>query len=346
MINGTFGGRPVYVEQRKFDGTPFEVKTGAVIKYCTEEGAWVFLHENIRKDRNHTKKSDCPWLLRSPQTTSFNLLEVPSDWYIWTGIINTGASFQAYCNTCESESDCNYHGTCSAEGKCVCEVSEVDDYVLYTGTHCEYPRPCFRLRGLEGDVWNLLMVNMQDPWKSYGRGVYRYATGSGNISHAGPYDDLALIYTGSRWFAALYQNALCKPRGYWLQYAYELHAFWDRIYDERTYSVSDPTTLTDPIAVDFFRIGARGEKYGPLGELFPLQDPPGSGYFECAVNSSLSLEQLVLEALQAQAAGRGSCSSAAPSNATSLIDITSAMEAATNGVNQDMQVPSAQNNTP
>ena len=34
VINGTFGGRPVYVEQRKFDGTPFEVKTGAVIKFA------------------------------------------------------------------------------------------------------------------------------------------------------------------------------------------------------------------------------------------------------------------------------------------------------------------------
>ncbi len=63
-------------------------------------------------------------------------------------------------------------------------------------------------------------------------------------------------------------------------------AFWDGVYTEVTHAVSDPTTRSSPIAVDFFRIGRRGEKYGPLGELIPAQTPVGSGYFECALNAS------------------------------------------------------------
>lgn len=102
--NGTENGRPIYTEQNKFDDTEYQVKTGATIKYCPEEEAWVFMHDDIRKDLNRVNP-DCPWLLRSPETDSFNLLEVSGDWSIWTGVINTGASFHSYCNSCDSEAD-------------------------------------------------------------------------------------------------------------------------------------------------------------------------------------------------------------------------------------------------
>jgi hypothetical protein len=52
-------------------------------------------------------------------------------------------------------------------------------------------------------------------------------------------------------------------------------------YNELTSFVSDPSTDTSPIAVDFYNITDRGSRYGPLGQLTPLAHPPGSGYFEC-----------------------------------------------------------------
>mmetsp|Transcript_35784 Transcript_35784/g.58311 ORF Transcript_35784/g.58311 Transcript_35784/m.58311 type:complete len:644 (-) Transcript_35784:81-2012(-) len=300
VLNGTHAGRPIYTEQNKFNNTPYEEKIGAIIKYCEEESAWVFMHENIRKDRN-TKNSDCPWLLRSPETKSFNLLEVDSTWSIWTGIINTGSTFQATCNRCDSKADCNYHGTCTDDGKCDCYVSEVDGYPLYTGTHCEFSRPCIRLAGSEGGLWDIIPMEIKDngftTWKAYGRAVYLQISG-GDITTPEE-DGVILLYTGSRWFGSYYEGVEQKGRDYWLHYSRELHAFWDQLYKENTQYVSNPTSRSDPIAVDFFEIGKRGAKYGPLGELIPLQEPPGSGLFECsALNMSINdFVSGVLEAL-------------------------------------------------
>ncbi|KAL7552728.1 hypothetical protein ACHAWF_015965 [Thalassiosira exigua] len=252
----TSDGRPIYVEQTKFmHEQPYTKKTGAIIKYCKEEGAWVFMHEHIRKDGDEID-SDCPWLLRSPDTDSFNLLEVPGDWSIWTGTINIGATFHTSCNWCDSDAECNYHGTC-VEGTCDCKRSEDDHYPLFTGSHCEFPRPCPRLGGNGGtdDIWNLVMVDEQIPWKTYNRGVYLHAYGVGfhlshpllswlfyalgNYSHrGGSNDDLVLIYSGSRWFAAVYEGGACKSRQAWLNYAHEFHAFWDRVYTENTGELS------------------------------------------------------------------------------------------------------------
>ncbi len=50
--NGTENGLPVYVEQDKFDGTPFEKTVPAKIKYCASEEAWVFMHDDIRKSKD------------------------------------------------------------------------------------------------------------------------------------------------------------------------------------------------------------------------------------------------------------------------------------------------------
>jgi len=311
ILNETRGyhdGRPIYTEQNKFDNTPFEDKIGATIQYCKEEDAWVFMHENIRKDRN-TRHPGCPWLLRSPNTKSFNLLEVSGDWSIWTGIINT-ATFQATCNECklDSEADCNYHGTCISEnsessGKCACDSSEDDGYPLYSGEHCEFARPCIQLIGDSGAVWNLIPIEEKEneylSWKAYGRGVYIYR-GSGKIQGTATdfeEDDLVLMYTGSRWFGSYYRGGKQLGLDYWLHYSRELHAFWDQVYETNTYFVSNPTSHPDPIAVDFFQIGRRGEKYGPLGELIPLSDPPGSGFFTCP-GLNMSINDFVLQILE------------------------------------------------
>lgn len=277
--NGTHHGRPVYTEQNKFDDTEFKVKTGAIIKYCDGEGAWVFMHEKIRKDIGRDD-ADCPWLLRSPETSSYNLLEVDSSWSIWTGVISTGSTFQTSCNKCYSDADCNYHGTCE-DKKCVCDKRPIDGIPLYNGMQCQYSRPCPQLEGVEGDLWNIVPMDTCQPWKAYGRGVYSYYMG-GNMSVDTTIDYVALIYSGSRWLATVHEDGKNKGMDYWLHYSKEVHAFWDKIYTKRTEVVSDPTLRADPIAVDFYKIGQRGPRHGPLGERIPIQEPPGSGYFQCA----------------------------------------------------------------
>jgi hypothetical protein len=82
--------RPVYVEQKKFDGTPFDteapgegftLKVGAKFMYCKSLKAWVFTHEYIRKSKHDD--SDCPWLMRSEETEVYDILEVQGSWQIW-----------------------------------------------------------------------------------------------------------------------------------------------------------------------------------------------------------------------------------------------------------------------
>ena len=69
-----------------------------------------------------------------------------------------------------------------------------------------------------------------------------------------------------------------------------MHPFWSELYKENTEAVSNPTTGSDPIGgIDFFKVEKVGVKYGPLGELIPLQDPPGSGYFDCVDNTKRSI---------------------------------------------------------
>jgi hypothetical protein len=279
--NGTYAGRPRYTEQNKFDDGPYLSTTGATIQYCPEEEAWIFTHERLRKEFGR-QNAACPWLLRSPPTTSYDLLEVLGDWSVWTGVIKNGVTIHSNCNECDSESDCNFHGTC-IDGVCHCKTKEDGGGSLFTGTHCQHPLPCSKLRGNSGDTWNLLMLDNHTFWKTYGRGLYRYDSG-GNITVTSS-DLPVLLYSGSRWLAAFLDNSGNYSRDHWIEFSRELHPFWDELYKEDSHAVSNPTTRSDPIGVDFFQIGREGEKYGPLGELIPLQDPPGSGYFECIVPS-------------------------------------------------------------
>jgi hypothetical protein len=128
------------------------------------------------------------------------------------------------------------------------------------------------------------MIDEHSPWRAYGRGVYNYDSGS-NLTLFED-DSLVLVYTGSRWFFSVFEDGKLMTREYWLRYSREVHAFWDRLYQHNTKAVSNPTSKSDPIAVDFFFIEERGERYGPLGKLVPAQNPPGSGFFECVSNIS------------------------------------------------------------
>mmetsp|Transcript_18856 Transcript_18856/g.39215 ORF Transcript_18856/g.39215 Transcript_18856/m.39215 type:complete len:343 (+) Transcript_18856:110-1138(+) len=131
---GSHDGYPKFVERNKVDGSSYEEVIGAEIKYCKDEEAWVFAHRDIVKSGDSTN-TDCSWLLRSPKTSEYNLVDVPKeDWIVWTGIVQQGNKISITCNECEEAADCNYHGAC-VNGKCECFEEE-----KYFGQHCEFSR--------------------------------------------------------------------------------------------------------------------------------------------------------------------------------------------------------------
>mmetsp|Transcript_688 Transcript_688/g.1137 ORF Transcript_688/g.1137 Transcript_688/m.1137 type:complete len:644 (-) Transcript_688:26-1957(-) len=282
--NGTHDGRPMYVERNKYNGEPYEEKVPARIQYCNSEQAWVFMHPNIRKSSLNGFNQDCPWLLKSSETTEFNLLEVGGDWTIWTGIVRNGADFQVFCNECAGEVDCNYHGQC-VDKRCECYSPKREfegEIEGFFGNSCQFKKPCLRIQGDLNDTWRIAWIDISErkPFFSYERPVYVYEGGWKNLTY--PEEDIIImIYGGSRWFGAYYEGMASIGLEGWIVYVTEFHAFWDRVYTDRVKIVSDPTTQSSPIGSDFFLIGNRGERYGPFGELNPLSDPKGSGFFDC-----------------------------------------------------------------
>lgn len=72
------------------------------------------------------------------------------------------------------------------------------------------------------------------------------------------------------------------PRDWWKNYVREYHAFWNDLYNQHTRLVSDPALgRSSIIGGDFYSLGEQGEEFGDYGELFPLSDPKGSGFFSC-----------------------------------------------------------------
>jgi len=65
-----------------------------------------------------------------------------------------------------------------------------------------------------------------------------------------------------------------------LIYFYE-HLPYHSAFDNETVIISDQTTRSDPLEVDFYRIGERAEGTGAFGVMHPLQSPKGSGMFRC-----------------------------------------------------------------
>eukprot|EP00804_Cyclotella_cryptica_P027027 CCRYP_013672-RA/>CCRYP_013672-RA protein AED:0.17 eAED:0.19 QI:0/0.8/0.63/1/0.8/0.54/11/835/482 len=109
-FNGVYGTLPqprslsVYTEQSKVTGESYRITTGAEIKYCKSEGAWVFMHKHIRK--SNEDDNDCPWLLRSPDTTEYDLLSITGSWTVWAGSSKQSGSFSALCDECSDISQC------------------------------------------------------------------------------------------------------------------------------------------------------------------------------------------------------------------------------------------------
>ena len=61
-------------------------------------------------------------------------------------------------------------------------------------------------------------------------------------------------------------------------------AFWSNAYSALTFYVSESTTRDSPVGVDFYRIGERGNQFGPFGALYPLQmyNQSGRGIWRCS----------------------------------------------------------------
>jgi len=276
----THDGRPVYKETRKFDRTPFERTVPAEIRYCSKLSSWVFVHEDISKNKS-AKETDClNWLLRSPETTEYDLLNVGDNWKAWVGVIGK-AEVSITTNLCNDEIDCNLNGQC-IDGKCNCNY---EDGVKHLGSHCEVALRdvCNTITSETGnDIWSVSYLTGGELFQEYSRPVYDYV---GDLPSMDNPTGLALsmIYSGDRWFGIFLEwgNSTDEEK---LHSAKEYHAFWDKMYSTNTFWVSDPTTGSTPVGADFYLIGERGDQYGPFGALSPLQkyNQTGRGLYRCS----------------------------------------------------------------
>ena len=92
-------------------------------------------------------------------------------------------------------------------------------------------------------------------------------------------DDIVILeFTGSRWVGIKIEQGISMlDNEELLLRELEFHSFWQHASDNETIIISDPTMGSDPLKVDFYKIGERVEGSGPFGVLHPLQDPRGSG---------------------------------------------------------------------
>jgi len=173
--NGTADGYPKYTEQNKRDNRNFVNTIGAEIRYCRELGAWVFSHPNIKTSRNAEEENECSWLMRSPETLTFDIEYAASfAWNVWLGEIESSNGLSISCNECVDRSDCSYHGVCSNR-QCQCEET-------HFGYQCQLGVPCLSLAtekrgccGWQPDEPILLVNNTQEVGKFdmvYNRPIY------------------------------------------------------------------------------------------------------------------------------------------------------------------------------
>jgi hypothetical protein len=121
-------------------GAPFKNRiTPAEIVYCQDIESWVIRHQDIRTS---IAEEECGWMLKSPRTDSFDLIELAEEtgWNLWIGHVKSETSISIECNDCEdgSKKTCNYHGICRNK-RCICDDT-------FFGYHCEFLKPCEKMR--------------------------------------------------------------------------------------------------------------------------------------------------------------------------------------------------------
>jgi len=138
--------RPMFTERNKEDGDRFQKTVPAEFMYCEDIEAWVFRHPQIRTKNTAVTggetENECNWLLRSPRTDSFDLIEVAEagGWEVWKGVKDVDYTISITCNDCGDDADCNYNGKC-VDQKCEC-YDELD----FFGVYCELQKPCGEIR--------------------------------------------------------------------------------------------------------------------------------------------------------------------------------------------------------
>eukprot|EP00585_Thalassiosira_rotula_P005858 CAMPEP_0196159518 /NCGR_PEP_ID=MMETSP0910-20130528/46361_1 /TAXON_ID=49265 /ORGANISM="Thalassiosira rotula, Strain GSO102" /LENGTH=684 /DNA_ID=CAMNT_0041424439 /DNA_START=132 /DNA_END=2186 /DNA_ORIENTATION=+ len=282
----TENNRPVYEERRKFDRLEYGDDAGKVpaeIKYSLDLGAWIFYHPLIAKKKQEESE---PWLLRSPETDEFDLLNVVGEWSIWFGVIDT-THLSYSCTKCNTDTDCNLNGLC-VDGDCECNVEEETSYL---GPHCEVKLKdkCASIfDGAMNMTWSIFKYS-QVPggppdtlFEEYNRPVYVNTWG---IEYREG-DMHWLLYTGSRWkyvgFNYLDLNITFEEVMFGID---NYHAFWDKAHSYDPYGlniISGPTKGDTPVGVDWFMITDWGDQFGPFGALTPMQEEIGMGIFSCA----------------------------------------------------------------
>eukprot|EP00984_Skeletonema_dohrnii_P028459 scaffold18452_cov71-Skeletonema_dohrnii-CCMP3373.AAC.1 len=295
----TSEGRPIYVEHTKSDRTPFDTEVPkyvdpikpAEFRYCG--GRWMLVHDYIKKSKHDTYDTSdkCgPWLLRSQPYPGFDLGGAAGGWQIWEGkIVPTDVSLT--CDKCKDDADCNLNGECN-NGKCQCRKQ---DGVMYLGEHCEVQLKdeCRTITSQNYDgskvTWSAdsaaAWIGEDDVYQEYSRPVYTYVEGLGPELAPKGDDNVALVYTGSRYIITRLEQAKNNATSlYWQWQTKNFHGFWAHAFDPPdSYLISEPTQSDTPVGVDFFLVGEQDEQYGPFGLLEPAFQFPGEGLFRCDV---------------------------------------------------------------
>ena len=230
---------------------------------------------------------NCHWLLRSPETDTYDFLEVgDGNWEIWSGVISE-TSVSSKCNVCEDDSDCNLNGDCNLDtGKCECH-DHLGDNITFMGTHCEVKvkDQCRTIVSEAGDRWSIDVATSfgADLFESYSRPTYLYVDGLPEEEEPPESDDLALLYSGDRWFMVVMDGSRGKGNTeYWDWQTANYHAFWSEVTTPgTTLLISDPTTESTPVGTDFYWVGEQGHQFGPFGVLTPAQNVSGRGVYRC-----------------------------------------------------------------
>jgi len=98
---------------------------------------------------------------------------------------------------------------------------------------------------------------------------------------------VVIAYTGSRFYGTITDSNATLDELFPPDY----HAFWSESFDvDRTFIISDATSTSSPVGVDFFEMRRRFNtllnpnvqfSYGPYGALIPLMEYQGTGFFHC-----------------------------------------------------------------
>mmetsp|Transcript_20385 Transcript_20385/g.58971 ORF Transcript_20385/g.58971 Transcript_20385/m.58971 type:complete len:591 (-) Transcript_20385:139-1911(-) len=221
--DGSHDRRPRYVEMNKEDGDKFAGTTDGVcadgsktctvpaeIIYCEKIESWVLRHGKIRTSNNtDTPENECSWLLRSPETDSYDIIELAEEreWFVWRGLIETNYRVSIECNECNDNADCNYNGKCAHDSESDSDICVCDEN--HFGVACQFQQPCEVIRSEKDSTTTLTLLadpNDEEGTKfveSYGRPVYVIDNMSGK-----PFSLMRLTYPDDddQYFDIQYSN--------------------------------------------------------------------------------------------------------------------------------------------